>query len=653
VFQPADIHLLVARHLIVEGLWERSAVDWRECRTSAERDARRVTGGEEITIGDIRVQLAARGVQALLARAIDLELQYELSETVGIRSTLDEIEDLIEKGERVVYTSDMYLPAEQVRSMLVKAGAPAAPVFLSSEIGKTKRSGDLFWHVAEQCQVAPGQITHTGDHADSDDRIPRRLGLRTKLFKRSRPTQLEAGVYRRLKETAPLLAATLCGAMRASRLELSNTSEGMAYMPLLGTQEGALIHIGFVLWIVQQFADLSPEKIAFLARDGYLSSRIFEVLRHVLNTETPSASYTYASRQSLHLPGLNSRIMEEDLAWIMVPAQSLTFGEWLFRLGMVHGDMAGLNIAGIEVPSELSAFDDCKDACLQLLQSPDFVAVALSKSAQFRQLACDYLQPRLVSERGLTAIVDIGWNGRMQRSIVAVLSLSATDAQRIHGLYLGILRVPEGNFGSYKAWLFDLRSEPRPDCASHFQLFETLFAAPHETTYGYVRGANGEAVPKLATHDAMRGSWPTLVAYQSVIIDIASRVRTNREELNNAELAIRDLTRGAIAKMFRAPTKAQAMAFLGVGFSSDQTNLGKEQLLYGLSWWQQYRFFVNKHYQLSKNHWREGQMALATAPFLRTLYLIRSTLRLWMRGHVNLNDIVRNIRDSVSDRVNA
>ncbi len=89
------------------------------------------------------------------------------------------------------------------------------------------------------------------------------------------------------------------------------------------------------------------------------------------------------------------------------------------------------------------------------------------------------------------------------------------------------------------------------------------------------------------------------------------------------------------------------MAFLGVGFSSDQTNLGKERLLYQFSWAQQYRCFFDSKYRVSANHWREGQMAMADAPGLRAWYLMRSTLRLWMRGLLTVKDIVKSIQYSL------
>lgn len=640
-FQASDLHLLVARDLIAAGVWSGTLVAWRDAREAAEREARAAADAEEITLDDIAAVLGQRHGATLPARAVALELQHELAETVGIAATLEQLRALRRDGRQICYTSDMYLPRAQILAMLAKAGAPAAPLFLSCELGRTKRSGRLFHSVAAHFGVAPGQIAHLGDHIDSDHKVPARLGLRTTWFQGALPTMLEMDVHRRLAGPAPLLAATLSGAMRAARLGAAAPPAG-GHLARLGTQEGALLHIAFVLWLLRQLTALGSQQVAFLARDGYLSSKIYDVLRSTLAGALPPANYTYASRQSLHLPGWKRTTGAEDLAWIMAPAEAMTFAEWLFRLGLTRADLRALAPAQPPLPADDALFADCREACLRLLRSADFVALAAAKADAARAVAYDYLRAQLAPAPGRVALVDIGWNGRMQRSIVDILA--PAEPGDIHGFYLGILRTPSGSYGSYKAWLFDLRDEARPYCASHFELFETLFAAPHATTYGYARDADGRAVPTLAPHDTLTGIRPELIAFQDNILAISAAVRCAQGELAEAERELRALCRHVVARMFRAPSTAQAMAFSDVAFSSDQTNLGKEKLIYRMTWTQQYRCLLDRHFKPSANHWREGQLALADAPMLRPVYRVYSMLRLWMRKELTLRDILRQIK---------
>jgi hypothetical protein len=262
-----------------------------------------------------------------------------------------------------------------------------------------------------------------------------------------------------------------------------------------------------------------------------------------------------------------------------------------------------------------------------------------------RELATEYLAPLMAPDAQGTTIIDIGWNGRMQRSIVETLSLSEDDRRKIDGLYLGILRTPDGNIGSLFGWLFDLRIESRPFCASHFNLFETLYAAPHSTTYGYRRDdVSGRVVPTLAPNDALSLLWPNLIRFQRIIAGICANIRCDHGELTAAQLPLRVFARKTVAALFRAPGVDQARAFEGMSFSSDQTDSGKEKLIHDLTWRQQFRCFFDRKFKLSANHWREGQLALADAPGLSRAYGFISTASLWLKGQLSTKDIIRRAR---------
>ena len=618
-------------------------VEWRAVRVLAEEQARRAVVGEEIELSDIRGQLAACFGVDLAARAIELELRYELAATVGIAATLREIGDLIQDGRQVVYASDMYLPKQQVLAMLQKAGAPIVPLFLSSELGMTKRTGTLFRRLASDYAVPLEKIHHTGNDIHSDHRVPRRLGMKTTFFTDTEPTLLELDLYRQIADSAPVLATTWAGGMRAARLRLTKPKRNEEFLAHLGTQEGALVHIGFVLWLLRQFKALDPKKIAFLARDGYLPSILFKVLRPRIAPTLPAASYVFASRQALHLAGLKSIVTAEDREWIMLATPSLTFKDWLFRVGLQRAELANLNGVVESYPGDDEAFSICKDVCERLLRTPKFVAVVLEKAQIARDLAREYLTPGILPDEGSTAIVDIGWNGRMQRSLVEILSLPHESVRLIHGYYLGILRTPIGNWGDYTACLFDLRKEPRPYCASHFHLYETLFSAPHETTLGYVRDDAGQIAPILApvTDPASRAG---LIGFQNAILDIGEGIRTAGTELESAERAIQSICRSAVASMFRAPRHRHSMALGQMKFSSDQTDRAREKLVQELPWLQQYRLLFSRGYKISGNHWREGQLAQANAPTVRGIYAVMSMLRLWTRNQLSFRDLLWQIK---------
>ncbi|MCR5775557.1 MAG: HAD-IA family hydrolase [Lachnospiraceae bacterium] len=55
---------------------------------------------------------------------------------------------------------------------------------MSSEYGKTKRSGNLFRTVLEHEEVEAGKVLHIGDNLISDYLMPKKCGMKSFLYRR-------------------------------------------------------------------------------------------------------------------------------------------------------------------------------------------------------------------------------------------------------------------------------------------------------------------------------------------------------------------------------------------------------------------------------------------------------------------------------------
>lgn len=117
----------------------------------------------------------------------EAEIGYEIAAVRPNRRLAAALADLC-REKPVVLTSDMYLPAAAIRRVLAAAVPVLAdlPLFLSAEIGLTKRHGALFGHAAAAMGVRPGEILHLGDHPVSDVLRPREAGLAAAWTPRSR-----------------------------------------------------------------------------------------------------------------------------------------------------------------------------------------------------------------------------------------------------------------------------------------------------------------------------------------------------------------------------------------------------------------------------------------------------------------------------------
>lgn len=142
-------------------------------------DRARACGGEPRLYHILEAVASLAGLPAdavpLLAQA---EAHYE-ADAVRPHRGIVRLLERVRGHKPVVLTSDMYLPAETLRRILAKATPELADLtlFVSAEIGATKRDGTLFQHVARATGIAPGGILHVGDHPHSDVKRAREAGL--------------------------------------------------------------------------------------------------------------------------------------------------------------------------------------------------------------------------------------------------------------------------------------------------------------------------------------------------------------------------------------------------------------------------------------------------------------------------------------------
>ena len=112
------------------------------------------------------------------------------------RPVLEYLRRMADRGKRVIATSDTYLSQLDLAA-LVTAGAPDHPIacfYSSSDMGATKRSGELFRLVAAAEGIARTRIFHFGDSPHSDVTMARQSGLKAELLPRSRAVQLSRKV---------------------------------------------------------------------------------------------------------------------------------------------------------------------------------------------------------------------------------------------------------------------------------------------------------------------------------------------------------------------------------------------------------------------------------------------------------------------------
>ena len=263
-------------------------------RIQAERDIRYLSKKSEITLSDIyeRMRLMTGISQADLEVIMNLELEIELKCCVPIEKNILYLKSLLNAGEKVILISDMYLSKQQIWDILKVADVKLTdlPLYVSSEYGCTKASGQLYIKVREMENLSYESWTHIGDNQHSDIYIPQLLGIKTKSVITPEHMDWEnLMMQKELHESNPYVALSLGYAYSVRRDKLIDAAE------LIGMSIGGPILMGYVHWLTDMSQSLGITKLYFIARDGFVLKQMFEIYCKEFHLQIKS-QYIYGSR---------------------------------------------------------------------------------------------------------------------------------------------------------------------------------------------------------------------------------------------------------------------------------------------------------------------------------------------------------------------
>ena len=358
------------------------------------------------------------------------ELEVETNLLLPVVEMTNAIEEARKEGNAIVFITDMYLPSYFIKGILSKYGILKGdePVYVSGEIGKTKRTGSLFEYVKEQFGIDTSEWRHFGDNKQSDYRIPRKLGIKAKRIKH------EYSYYE--KETLKLefsnsrmealKTASISRALIKSRYQSPYT--------LFSSDFVAPLYVPFVYDTMKDAQRRGVQSLYFLARDGFILYQIAQQFKD----DFPDIKlfYIYVSRVSLYLPGLKDVSYNSLLEAFDIKNRELqTVLEYL-RLE--------------DLKEELSDYQTLQGEELlkALINDVRFNEILGKKHREQRELCIEYFKQEGIVE-GNCAIVDLVGTRRCQLAINNILK--SEGFPEVFGYYFDVVpyRIFEGNYKSY------------------------------------------------------------------------------------------------------------------------------------------------------------------------------------------------------------
>lgn len=311
-----------------------SNLKFRKIRTEAEEIARRMYGTlhpdwQDITIQEI-YQVVSKAyhipkdtADRLMEREIQLELEFG-----SIRNAGRELyEAALLSGKQVILISDMYLDRETIAKLLERNGyREYCRLYLSSETRLTKHSGSLYRYVRKELGIGEDtHIYHIGDTWQNDYINAEQNGFDPILLPKAREIfenriqgvvtndcasigiKANSCIVDRQKQYGSVglgcMYAVVCNRYFDNPYRTFHPESDFNADPyLIGFYALGMHLMGLNRWIVNECRKKKAEKIYFLARDGYLPMKAYEIL-NAGSDGVPAADYLYASRRAV-LPGM-------------------------------------------------------------------------------------------------------------------------------------------------------------------------------------------------------------------------------------------------------------------------------------------------------------------------------------------------------------
>ena len=234
----------------------------------------------------------------------DLELEAEYENSIPIPEKIGFVEELLDRGEKVILISDMYLPKEFVRKLLKKANPVLAelPLFLSSDYGVQKTTKLLYLEVYKSFdEYNFSKWLHFGDSQVADGKRPRQLGITAKVHGVPEFNEYETAMVEEIGTYDSFLVAAKLARFRD---ENTNIKDYYAYAHV------SMYMVPYVSYAIKDALKNGIKTLYFISRDGYHLKRIADAIIRAKGIDMKT-KYIYGSRRAWRVPSFVKEIDEE------------------------------------------------------------------------------------------------------------------------------------------------------------------------------------------------------------------------------------------------------------------------------------------------------------------------------------------------------
>lgn len=247
----------------------------------------------------------------------------------------------------------------------------------------------------------------------------------------------------------------------------------------LGYEVFGPLLIGFSKWIHENICQKGSENLIFLARDGYIIKKAYNILYPKENTD-----YMYVSRKSMALPAIHkSTNRDEFLDCITLPP--IFTIDTLLNLFNIKSYKKEKCLADLKISkSEIFRRDEIKEN-VKINRLIDALYEDIMRSAKEQyEFFNEYLEQFKIGNS--LSVVDIGWHNSIQLNMEKILNNSNII---INGFYIGVYnnakKIKKGDSATGFLFNYGDNFKMQTDIFSFVSLFESMFLSEESTTLRY------------------------------------------------------------------------------------------------------------------------------------------------------------------------
>lgn len=545
-------------------------------RLMAEQEARKISGTKEVTLDQIykNLNVVLNLRQEELETLKNYEIKFEEILTLPLKSGLEAVNYARTIGKRVIYISDMYLPKKVVLELLNKNGYQVEDneLFVSSDLGLTKRCGDLYDFVKKSYGIKLKYL-HIGDSYKTDVEMAKLHKMEaagvTNLNDNFISNSVKYWVFQPNSvyyDRSSTLITGLFARKDSTDDSFSDGSvNGLGYFCL-----GPLMY-GFLEWLGKEVEQSRLEKVLFLARDGYLMHANFNLFSKV-----PS-EYFYCSRKSLLLPLIHKLKSTAFVGMLNFKGTGESFIKNQLGISLTKDQYIALESL-VDLKAEFSnTFEGAKIVSTIL----NYLKDEIKKKAELEYEAFIKYARKVIGRAKTVAIVDHGCSGSLAYFLSILLKDIGVKTEGFNVLLNNVSRsyciIPhdlkikgyfdEENSSNYVNVLF-----------SHLPVMELLFSSPDPQLSKYVL-AEGEDVNLIFGGVS---SQKRKVFYESLKDGVSSFIKDYKLICNSLPFTLqlpRQVSSSMMVSYLTRPTKRDLTPWTGVIFENKFSGWNDQSVL--------------------------------------------------------------------------